>query len=45
MLHFVSETSMENGRSFKGFLGLETGIPKYEIVPSGEKVTVSPEVA
>ena len=32
-------------RSFKGFLGLETGLPKYEIESSGEKVTVSPEVA
>ena len=32
-------------RSFKGFLGMETGLPKYEIEPSGEKVYVSPEVA
>lgn len=32
-------------RSFKGFLGLETGLPDYKIEPSGEKVTVSPEVA
>ncbi len=32
-------------RSFKGFLGMETGLPKYEIIPSGEKVTVSKEVA
>ncbi|WP_297982086.1 phenylalanine--tRNA ligase subunit beta [uncultured Methanobrevibacter sp.] len=32
-------------RSFKGFLGLETGFPKYDIEPSGEKVIVSPEVA
>lgn len=32
-------------RSFKGFLGLETGLPKYEIEPSGEKVYVSPELA
>ena len=32
-------------RSFKGFLGLETGLPKYEIEPSGEKVYVSKDVA
>ena len=32
-------------RSFKGFLGMETGLPKYEIEPSREKVYVSPEVA
>ncbi|MBO5966700.1 MAG: phenylalanine--tRNA ligase subunit beta, partial [Methanobrevibacter sp.] len=32
-------------RSFKGFLGMETGLPKYEIEPSGEKVYVSPDVA
>lgn len=31
-------------RSFKGFLGLETGLPKYDIEESGEKVYVSKEV-
>ena len=31
-------------RSFKGFLGLETGLPQYEIEESGEKVFVSKEV-
>ena len=32
-------------RSFKGFLGQETGLPQYEIIPSDEKVTVTKEVA
>lgn len=32
-------------RSFKGFLGQETGLPNYPIEESGEKVTVSQEVA
>ena len=32
-------------RSLKGFLGQETGIPEYELEESGEKVTVSKEVA
>lgn len=32
-------------RSFKGFLGQETGLPEYKIEESGEKVTVSKEVA
>ncbi len=32
-------------RSFKGFLGQETGLPEYELEESGEKVTVSKEVA
>ena len=31
-------------RSFKGFLGLETGLPEYSIEESGEKVFVSKEV-
>lgn len=31
-------------RSFKGFLGLETGLPKYDIEESGETVYVSKEV-
>ena len=32
-------------RSFKGFIGQEIGLPKYEITPSGESVTVDEEVA
>ena len=32
-------------RSFKGFIGQEIGLPKYEIIESGESVTVSDEVA
>ena len=32
-------------RSFKGFIGQEIGLPEYEITPSGEKVTVSDDVA
>ena len=32
-------------RSFKGFIGQEIGLPEYEIIPSGEKVTVSDDVA
>ena len=32
-------------RSFKGFIGQETGLPKYEITPSGESVTVDEDVA
>ena len=32
-------------RSFKGFLGLETGLPNYPITPSNEEVVVDAEVA
>lgn len=32
-------------RSFKGFLNQETGLPKYEVSESGEKVIVDSEVA
>ena len=32
-------------RSFKGFLGLETGLPNYPITPSNEEVVVDEEVA
>ncbi len=32
-------------RSFKGFIGQETGIPNYEVTPSGEYVIVEDEVA
>ena len=32
-------------RSFKGFLNQETGLPKYEVEESGEKVIVDSEVA
>ena len=32
-------------RSFKGFLGLETGLPNYPITPSNEEVIVDAEVA
>jgi len=32
-------------RSFKGFLGLETGLPKYDVEESDEEVYVSKEVA
>ena len=32
-------------RSFKGFIGQETGLPKYEITSSGESVTVEDDVA
>ncbi len=32
-------------RSFKGFIGQEIGLPKYEIIESGESVNVSDEVA
>lgn len=32
-------------RSLKGFLSIETGLPKYEVEPSGEKVFISKEVA
>ena len=32
-------------RSFKGFLNQDTGLPKYEVEESGEKVIVDPEVA
>lgn len=32
-------------RCLKGFLGQETGLPKYELKSSGEKVKVSKEVA
>ncbi|WP_288268763.1 phenylalanine--tRNA ligase subunit beta [uncultured Methanobrevibacter sp.] len=31
-------------RSLKGFLSMETGLPKYEVEPSGEKVFISKEV-
>ncbi len=32
-------------RSFKGFIGQEIGLPKYEITPSDESVTVDSDVA
>ena len=32
-------------RSFKGFIGQETGFPDYEVVESGEYVTVDEDVA
>lgn len=32
-------------RSFKGFIGQETGLPDYKVVPSNEEVTVEAEVA
>ena len=32
-------------RSFKGFIGQETGLPEYEITPSGDSVTVDSDVA
>ena len=32
-------------RSFKGFIGQETGLPKYEIIPSNEEVIVESDVA
>ncbi len=32
-------------RSFKGFIGQEIGFPKYEVVESGEYVTVDSDVA
>ncbi len=32
-------------RSFKGFIGQETGFPDYEVVESGEYVTVDKDVA
>lgn len=32
-------------RSLKGFLSIETGLPRYEVEPSGEKVFISKEVA
>lgn len=32
-------------RSFKGFIGQETGLPEYEVAESGESVKVDPEVA
>ncbi len=32
-------------RSFKGFIGQETGLPDYKVVPSNEEVIVEAEVA
>ena len=32
-------------RSFKGFIGQETGFPDYKVIPSGEEVIVEDEVA
>lgn len=32
-------------RSFKGFIGQETGLPDYKVIESGEYVTVDSEVA
>ena len=32
-------------RSFKGFIGQEIGFPDYEVIPSGEYVTVDKDVA
>ena len=32
-------------RSFKGFIGQETGLPDYEVTPSGEYVIVEDDVA
>ena len=32
-------------RSFKGFIGQEIGLPKYDVIPSGETVTVDKDVA
>ncbi len=32
-------------RSFKGFIGQEIGLPKYEVTSSGESVTVDSDVA
>ena len=32
-------------RSFKGFIGQETGLPEYEVTSSGESVTVEDDVA
>lgn len=32
-------------RSFKGFIGQETGLPKYDITESGERVIVDSDVA
>ena len=32
-------------RSFKGFIGQETGLPDYKVIPSGEEVIVKSDVA
>ena len=32
-------------RSFKGFIGQETGFPDYKVIPSGEEVIVEDDVA
>ena len=32
-------------RSFKGFIGQETGLPDYKVIPSGEEVIVESDVA